>query len=160
MKRLLDSPDKYRRENGAVIIYVALALFLMLAIAALAIDVGYNRVVRSQLQNAADAAALAACNKFYPRDEVPDLSLPPCDPAALPRWAMAAAEGANAVTINSADNNALQTGTIIYGWWDIVRHMIPDQWSTPPVSPPPCTPPGTNLGSSGESNHHQGLRPE
>lgn len=48
-----------RRDRGSAIALVATALVPLLAAAALAIDAGYIFVVRNQLQNAADAAALA-----------------------------------------------------------------------------------------------------
>jgi hypothetical protein len=137
MKTLLRFGARLEGERGSAVIYVALALFLLLGMAALAVDTGYNRVVRNQLQNAADAAALAACNRFYDRTVPPDLS----DPDDIcPDWSAATAEAADAIPMNSADNNALQTGTTWVGWWDIVRPLNPDQWASAP-STPTCTPP-------------------
>ena len=49
-----------RRERGAVLIYVAVALIGLLAFSALAIDMGVLMVGRRQTQNAADAGALSA----------------------------------------------------------------------------------------------------
>lgn len=51
-----------RRGNVAVII--ALSLTILLAFAAVVIDVGYGRLVQRQLQDAADAAALAAAARL------------------------------------------------------------------------------------------------
>ncbi len=48
-----------RREEGAVLVFVAIALVGLLAISALAIDAGMHWVARAQAQNAADAGALA-----------------------------------------------------------------------------------------------------
>lgn len=53
-----------RGHEGAVIIIVAASLVLLIAIAALAIDIGQLYASRNELQNAADAAALAACRKL------------------------------------------------------------------------------------------------
>src|SRR5438128_11359498 len=47
------------RDRGAVAIMVAVALPLLAAFVALAVDVGHAYLVRNQLQNAADAAAMA-----------------------------------------------------------------------------------------------------
>ncbi|MEN6617236.1 MAG: pilus assembly protein TadG-related protein [Syntrophorhabdus sp.] len=47
-------------ENGAVAVYVAIAIFLFLGVAALSVDLGYIMVGRAELQRTADAAALAA----------------------------------------------------------------------------------------------------
>ena len=130
MKTLLVFLTRHKSEQGSAVIYVALILFVMLGMGALAIDVGYNRVVRNQLQNAADAAALAACNHFYDRDEPPNLAAP-----LPPDWAAADTEADSAITINGADNHPLQTGTVWVGWWDIVRPLNPDQWLSPPRNP-------------------------
>jgi len=50
---------KRNRERGQSLALVAVAMFVLLAILGFAIDFGYYRYVRRQLQNAADAAALA-----------------------------------------------------------------------------------------------------
>jgi hypothetical protein len=47
------------KEQGSVIVIVALCLFLFIGLAALAIDIGYLYTTRNELQNVADAAALA-----------------------------------------------------------------------------------------------------
>src|SRR5713226_6716888 len=52
------------REQGQTIVLVALALVTLLAMAALAIDVVTLYVARSEMQRAADAAALAGAKAF------------------------------------------------------------------------------------------------
>lgn len=51
-------------NRGAVVVLVAVLLFFLLGIAAFVIDLGYRNVVRNELQNAADAAALAATREL------------------------------------------------------------------------------------------------
>lgn len=51
-------------QEGAVAVLAALALPALLGFGALAVDLGYARVVETQLQAAADAAALAASQKL------------------------------------------------------------------------------------------------
>jgi hypothetical protein len=51
-------PDA-RRDDGAVLVWVALMLVVLLGVGALVIDIGRLYVERRQLQNGADAAALA-----------------------------------------------------------------------------------------------------
>jgi len=51
-------------QSGAVIPFVAVSMILIVAIVALAVDVGYLYVARNELQNAADAAALGATRKL------------------------------------------------------------------------------------------------
>jgi hypothetical protein len=57
-----------RRERGATLIIVAIVLPLLLALAALAIDVTHLYSSRKELQNAADACALAAARVLYTDD--------------------------------------------------------------------------------------------
>jgi Flp pilus assembly protein TadG len=51
-------------ERGATLIFVAVSLFLFIAVAGLAIDLANLYVARSDAQRAADAAALAAATEF------------------------------------------------------------------------------------------------
>jgi hypothetical protein len=53
-----------KRNRGIATIYIALILVALLAFAGLAIDLGYMYVAKTQLQNAADAAALAGASQF------------------------------------------------------------------------------------------------
>jgi hypothetical protein len=58
-----------KSQRGAVIIFVAVSLAACLAFAVLAIDVGAIFVTRVQLQNAADAAALAGASALLNGDQ-------------------------------------------------------------------------------------------
>lgn len=51
-------------QRGAVAIMVALLLFSLIGIAALAVDVGHIMIARNELQNIADSAALAATRRL------------------------------------------------------------------------------------------------
>ena len=52
------------RSQGAVAIVVALCLFIFLAVLGLVIDLGHLYVVKTELQNAADACALGAAREL------------------------------------------------------------------------------------------------
>jgi len=57
---------RYRKNSrGTTLIIVALVLFALLAFIALSIDLGHLFVARNELQNAADAAALAGAQDLY-----------------------------------------------------------------------------------------------
>lgn len=61
-----------RRERGQVLIITALAMIVLLAIAALVIDVGFSWMLLRQEQNAADPAAVAAARFIsYPTPNGP-----------------------------------------------------------------------------------------
>lgn len=53
-----------RRRSGGVALTVALSLLVLLGFAALVVDLGYARLVQSQLQTAADASAMAGAPKL------------------------------------------------------------------------------------------------
>jgi hypothetical protein len=63
-KHLIRSVFAKKDNRGAVVVLIAFLLFVLLGIAAFAIDFGYRHVVRNELQNAADAAALAAAREL------------------------------------------------------------------------------------------------
>jgi Flp pilus assembly protein TadG len=56
--------DRLTGRKGIIAVYVAILLVVIIGLAALAIDVGYMKVARNELQNAADAAALAGARKL------------------------------------------------------------------------------------------------
>lgn len=60
MKRSHFYKSKIKNDHGITVIFVAVVLLLLIGMASLAIDIGYIAVAKTELQNAADAAALAA----------------------------------------------------------------------------------------------------
>lgn len=65
MRKIIKAPPVLQEERGAVLVLVAIALFSLLAFSALAIDLGNLYVVQNELQNAADAGALAGAANLY-----------------------------------------------------------------------------------------------
>jgi hypothetical protein len=73
------APVPSRSRRGAVLPLVAMCLVVLVAMVALAIDIGIIAIARNQCQNAADAAALAGCRSItgnadqnYNYDAVPE----------------------------------------------------------------------------------------
>ncbi|MBW2620482.1 MAG: hypothetical protein JRC56_04025, partial [Deltaproteobacteria bacterium] len=65
MKNFHKLIEKLKDQRGAVSIFVAVAaVFFLIGIVSLAVDVGYLYATRNELQNIADAAALAATNEL------------------------------------------------------------------------------------------------
>ena len=64
MNTLFNISAKFRNEKGVALVYVAILLVVFLGIAALAVDVGYLMVGKTELQRTADAAALAATRQL------------------------------------------------------------------------------------------------
>ncbi|MEM1304613.1 MAG: pilus assembly protein TadG-related protein, partial [Planctomycetota bacterium] len=64
-----------RERRGVVLVMSALLIVVVFAMAAMAIDVGYMMLTKTQLQAAADAGALAAGNALHkPRREVKSIA--------------------------------------------------------------------------------------
>jgi Flp pilus assembly protein TadG len=64
MKRLFKGAVKLKSERGVTVVLVAFMIVMFISIAALAVDIGYLMVSKNELQNAADASALAAARKL------------------------------------------------------------------------------------------------
>ncbi|WP_158270217.1 TadG family pilus assembly protein [Limnohabitans sp. T6-20] len=93
-------------EHGAVTLLVALMIPVLLGIAALVIDVAYVQVVRNELQNDADAAALAGAKQLR------------SSASATPQWSVAERVAFDAIALNAADSKKLSTGTVQSGYWN------------------------------------------
>jgi Flp pilus assembly protein TadG len=81
-------------------------LTVFLSIGVIAVDIAHLYVVRNELQNAADAAALAGA-----------AGLNPVSPT--PQWSNAVTKGTNAVKLNGSDGKTLATGTVTAGYWNL-----------------------------------------
>lgn len=109
-ERQFRTPEPDRNQCGAVIVMVALLLVVFVGFAAMAIDIGHLLVVRNELQNAADAAALAGAASLVPQT-------PPASPAP-PAWAMAATVAAGSIGLNKSENAALADCEVSTGYWN------------------------------------------
>ncbi|WP_432821181.1 TadG family pilus assembly protein [Trichloromonas sp.] len=56
---------KFKQEGGAIAVIVAILILVLVGFAAFAIDFGHLAVVQKELQNAADAGALAGAQALY-----------------------------------------------------------------------------------------------
>ncbi|MBU4448487.1 MAG: Tad domain-containing protein [Proteobacteria bacterium] len=117
-----------RDESGSVAVITAICLVFLVGFVALVLDVGHLYAVRSELQNAADAAALAGARALFPISGYPDATLIPLtDP---PYCSLAVSAGRAAAASNQAGGVAnlatapadVQTGI----WnWD-AKNFTPD----------------------------------
>jgi hypothetical protein len=115
-----------RGERGLVIVIFAVCLFLLIGFAALAIDIGYLHTTRSELQNVADAAALAGAR--YLGDEYSKLTT--SEMATHPFTKEEVYAVINAVAIqNKAANNSISIDIddVEIGLWD-VEQSTDDIW--------------------------------
>jgi Flp pilus assembly protein TadG len=98
-----------RRSGGATMITVLVAMVALLAVSALAIDVGLVWAARSQVQNAADASSLAAGRHMIVSDPYA-VTLTESRDAAVSQAAQNWTVSNTSVSIASED--------IVYGNWD------------------------------------------
>jgi hypothetical protein len=115
-------------QHGAVLVFVALLLVVLLGIAALAVDIGYVAITRNQLQNAADAGALAGAGKLGSIYELqtPPLSLNPAQAGDVE--AVAIYVGQENYAASQVPN--IESGDIVIGHWNSGNNTFSN---TPPV---------------------------
>lgn len=93
-----------KQQRGSVSVLIAFMLPVLIGVAAFAIDLGFKAVTKSELQNAADAAALAGAGTLY-RD-------------GTLNWSDAIKAAQDAIKLNSAAGRQLRTGTVTGGYWN------------------------------------------
>lgn len=110
-----------QRQKGALALVVALMLPVLVGSAAFAVDLAYLYVVRSEMQNDADAAALAGARAL----------VDPASPGV--RWAAASTQAQEAVRLNRAAGQTLVDAQVSTGYWNL-------QTTAPQLQPLPLTP--------------------
>jgi len=85
-----------KEEDGVSAIIIALIFMVLLGVAALALDIAHLAVVKNELQNAADAGALAGARVLYNGDGSINTGANP--------------EAAAAATANESDKSAVEVG--------------------------------------------------
>lgn len=96
-----------KRQDGSIALFFLLFLIPLLSFGAFAIDIARVAVVRNELQNAADAAALAGAAALMQSIGVG------------PNWAQAVSAANGAVALNASDGVALSKGTATAGYWNL-----------------------------------------
>ncbi len=124
-------------QNGAVIIFMALILTVFIVIAVTAINVGRVTIVRNELQNGADAAALAGALCLDKAAGVPGYCAATTTPTDPINWTGASGRSMLAAGINSSDGTALVANQIQYGYWNLTTNS----WSSGSPTTGPITSP-------------------
>ena len=131
-----------RFQKGAVSVLVALTLPVLMGVGALAVDLAYLHVVRNELQNDADAAALAGARKLY------------VSGAAALDWSGAATTASNAIALNSAAGHTLADGQVLTGYWDTTQAATGLQGL--PMTPGPNDAPAVQVSLGKREGQNQG----
>lgn len=108
---------KMKDQRGATAIMIGLMMVMFVSFAALSVDIGYLMVTENELQNTADAAALAATRQLgsiYESMSYTEQLSYVCDPSTIIPTAQQVGENNSAagrrITINSGD--------VVIGTWD------------------------------------------
>jgi Flp pilus assembly protein TadG len=101
-----------RDDSGAVMVLTALAIVALIGFAALAIDIGHLYVVKNELQNAADAGALAGA-----RNLAPYITANPVHP----NWDSALTAADSATKNNSTDKTLITNCQVEVGYYSLIH---------------------------------------
>lgn len=124
------------RQKGAMLITVTLLLITLVGFAALAFDIGHIMVVRNELQNGADASALAGANCLNKQTATSGVD---CENVASPtvNWTIAGTKATSSIRLNKSDSTTLVDGTVTTGYWNVNGGTILQPTSLSPLGP--CT---------------------
>ncbi|NTW46821.1 MAG: hypothetical protein HGB16_01635 [Chlorobaculum sp.] len=107
MTRLHSIDRRLRLQRGGVVIWFALLLPVLLGFAALAVDLTRLHLVKVELQNAADAAAMGGARSLTDAGGDPF------------NWAAASAKALELARQNVANGAQIQDATIETGYWNL-----------------------------------------
>jgi Flp pilus assembly protein TadG len=93
--------------RGAVAAITIIMMVVFFALVAIVIDLGHLMLVRNQLQNAADAGALAGARALFYNNAT-----------GTPNWAAGSSAALAAVQSNKADTQSLLTANVQTGYWN------------------------------------------
>jgi Flp pilus assembly protein TadG len=107
-----------QETHASVLVLTAILMPVLLGFCGLAIDVGHYMVVKNELQNAADAGALAGARALFPAD------LSTVTNPVSPDCSTAVTVGTQAAHWNKTDNSATVVANIQTGHWDLVNRQF------------------------------------
>ncbi|MEE4262503.1 MAG: pilus assembly protein TadG-related protein, partial [Desulfobacteraceae bacterium] len=123
MKNLKQSRFMLANQRGAAVIMIAVAMLTLLGFAAVAVDTGYLMVAKNELQNVADASALAAARQlgaiYEPMTSAEQQSYT-CNPGTIIPVAR------NVAQLNRAAGQSItiQDSDVVIGQWNSTTHIL------------------------------------
>ena len=121
MTRLHSIDRRLRFQRGGVVIWFALLLPVLLGFAALAVDLTRLHMVKVELQNAADAAAMGGARSLTDAGAVSGEKF---------NWAAASAKALELARQNVANGSQIQDATIETGYWNLQSRSWSDTFIT------------------------------
>ncbi len=117
-----------RRQGGVSMVLLAVSLFMLLGFTALAVDGGNLYVARNELQNAADAGALAGARMLYLED-----GSSVNDGIADPNIDSANQVATDAAEANDSQKTAVEVVSALRGHWSFANRTFTPNDSPDPV---------------------------
>lgn len=127
-------PNEFDKQRGAMAITASLWLIAFVGFMALAFDIGHALIVRNELQNGADAAALAGANCLDKATSGADCTN---TPSPTINWAIAATKAATSIGLNKSDGANLVNGSVQTGYWNVNGGTALQATTLSPIGP--CT---------------------
>jgi len=129
-------PNSLHRQNGAIAITSMLLLMTLLGFSAIAFDISHLLLVRNELQNDADAAALAGANCLSKTTAASGTNCT-STPSSTLNWSVASTTATDSIGLNKSDGIHLTNGTTETGYFDINGGSVLQPTSLSPFGP--CT---------------------
>jgi Flp pilus assembly protein TadG len=110
-----------KKQGGSFVVTFALSIIVLLCFTVVVVDVGRALAVRNELQNAADAAALAGAMCL---DRVSAGGGTTCTSVKSPtiNWAMGTTKATNSIGLNNSESTALaDIDTVNVGYWNLLN---------------------------------------
>lgn len=134
-----------RRQRGVMSVMMPFLLLIALMAGAVALDIGHLYLAQTELQTAADAAALAGAALLFPAS------------SSGPNWSAAQAAAASAVSLNASDGVTLHDASVQSGYWNLsgtpagmqATTTVPGSYDAAAVQVTVSRAPGFNGGSVG-----------
>lgn len=134
-----------RAQRGSVVLWFLLIVAVLLTFGSFAIDLPHVAIARNELQNDADAAALAGASA---------LMTPGSSGLA---WAQAASATSAAISLNESDGRKLTSGTVQTGYWNMTGHPSTLQPTT--ITPGPYDMPAVQVTVTRAASQNGGAIP-
>jgi Flp pilus assembly protein TadG len=132
-------------QRGAMLITMSFFFIMLIGFAAVAVDVGHLMIARNELQNAADAAALAGANCLNKKPKSSGLDCEKYSSESnMPNWTVAANKAFSFIGENKADGATLGAGvtqleTVTTGYKNVMDPLSePTALAPSTLSPVTC----------------------
>jgi Flp pilus assembly protein TadG len=119
-----------RNQRGSIAVIVGISIFMLIGFGALAVDIGHLHVARNELQNAADAGALAGARVLY-NDEGTAVNTGTNQEAYDAATANKSERTAVEVNWISGNNGDVQRGHWSFGLAGLERGFYPNDFLAP-----------------------------